>query len=389
MKKSNLLLALLMAMSFFTGYSQQWETAQITTGSGLRQYKSYHHQSGQQQMKVVLMLHGLGRSMDDVDLTSWKAIADTANLLLVSPQALDYTMPVAGNIGACWNSGIVLENTPLGTITLNPGIDDVGFLKALIDTVKSRFSVDADKIYVCGFSNGAFMAQRLACEAPGQFRAMASASGSKAMAIQNCMGRTLPMAHFHGTDDGVVTWNGVFNSGIITAQAGISVDSLIQYWKSRHQASFADSVNLGVATDPVWMTHYRYVQNGRERVALYKIYNGTHSWYNYAGTGNKFDMAVEMWAFFRNQDDASLSIPSRQEAQFYIYPNPAGDQLFISTPQQDWQQYRITDLVGRTVQQAAFRGSVNIATLTQGIYFLTLTNQSGLSYSTRFIKKPS
>ncbi|MNS32204.1 Phospholipase/Carboxylesterase [compost metagenome] len=379
-----------MAMSFLAGYSQQWNTAHITAGNSQRQYKTYHHQSGQQQMKVVLMLHGLGGSMNDVDLTSWKAIADTANMLLVSPQALDYTMPLAGNIGACWNSGIVLENTPLGTVTLNPDVDDVGFLKALIDTVKSRFSVNEDKIYVCGFSNGGFMAQRLTCEAPGQFRAIASASGTKALAIQNCLGKTLPMAHFHGTDDGVVTWQGVFNSGIITAQAGISVDSLMQYWKNRHQSAYVDSVNFGSAADPVWMTHYRYAHNGRERTALYKIHNGTHSWYNYANTNNKFDMALEMWKFFLDQDDASLSIAAHKEISFSIYPNPAGDQLHISTGQKDWKQYRITDFMGRTLQQAAFRDAgIDITTLAAGSYFLTLTNENGLNYSTRFIKKPS
>jgi polyhydroxybutyrate depolymerase len=390
MKKNTVLTALLMVMSFLAGYSQQWDTAHITAGNSQRQYKTYHHQSGQQQMKVVLMLHGLGGSMNDVDLTSWKAIADTANMLLVSPQALDYTVPLAGNIGACWNSGIVLENTPLGTLTLNPDVDDAGFLKSLIDTVKSRFSVDGDKIYVCGFSNGGFMTQRLICEAPGQFRAAASASGTRALAIQNCAGKTIPMAHFHGTDDGVVTWQGVFNSGIITAQAGISVDSLMHYWQNRHQSVYFDSINFGSAADPVWMTHYRYAHNGRERTALYKIHNGTHSWYNYANTNNKFDMALEMWKFFLNQDDASLSIAAHKEIQFSIYPNPSGDQLYISTDQKDWKQYRITDFMGRTLQQAAFHNAViDIATLAAGSYFLTLTNENGLNYSTRFIKKPS
>ena len=376
-------------LTLFAGYCQQWNTAQISFGGNQRQYKTYHHQTGQQQMKVVLMLHGLGGSMNDVDLTSWKAVADTANILLVSPQALDYVIPLAGNIGACWNSGIVLENTPLGSITLNPDIDDVGFLKALIDTVKQRFSVDADKIYVCGFSNGGFMTQRLACEAPQQFRAGASASGTKALAIQNCAGRILPMAHFHGTDDGVVTWQGVFNSGIITAQAGISVDSLMQYWKDRHHAVYTDSVNFGAATDPVWMTHYRYNNNQRERVALYKIHNGTHSWYNYANTNNTFDIAVEMWTFFLNQDDASLSITERNIPLFHIYPNPAGNQLYISTDRRDWKQYFITDIMGRIVKKADFGTYIDIAILTPGIYFLTLTNGSSLNYSTRFIKKTS
>ena len=44
------------------------------------------------------------------------------------------------------------------------GIDDVGFIEALLEEVAGQVTVDASRVYLVGISNGGMMAQRLACE---------------------------------------------------------------------------------------------------------------------------------------------------------------------------------------------------------------------------------
>jgi len=42
------------------------------------------------------------------------------------------------------------------------GVDDVGFISALIDKMLDDYNISPDKVYVTGMSNGAFMSYRLA-----------------------------------------------------------------------------------------------------------------------------------------------------------------------------------------------------------------------------------
>lgn len=388
MKKIGLLTMLLFCTVL--SQAQQWVSGQFTFDTKVRQYKTYHHSSTQQNMKVVLMLHGLGGSMNDVDLTNWKAIADTANLLLISPQALDFSIPLAGSLGATWNSGITLTNTPLGDITLNPTINDVGFLNALIDTIQQNFSIDAGQVYVTGFSNGGFMTQRMACEAPQKFRAAASLSGTKAIPLATCSNtKVLPMAHFHGTTDGTVDWNGNFTSGGVTAQAGISVDSLIHYWQIRHSAFVADSVTIGNTSSPQYITHYTYANAaGADKVELFKIHNGTHTWYNYNTTNDEFDLAVESWKFFNKHSAPPTSLKDRAgNAALKIYPNPANDRILVMAEGKHNIRYVITDLSGRVLREHSFTNEIAISDLPKGIFILKVFDKDGMSAVSKFVKQ--
>jgi poly(3-hydroxybutyrate) depolymerase len=62
------------------------------------------------------------------------------------------------------------------------GVDDVGFLRALVARLSSEFPIDPTRVYVSGWSNGCMMAQRLAVEA------------SDLIAAVGCMAGYLPLA---------------------------------------------------------------------------------------------------------------------------------------------------------------------------------------------------
>jgi polyhydroxybutyrate depolymerase len=85
------------------------------------------------------------------------------------------------------------------------GVDDVGFVRAVVQTVSDQLCVDPGRVYATGMSNGGYMSHRLACEAADMFAAVAPVAG--AMGIPDCTPeRPVPVVAFHGTEDTLVTY---------------------------------------------------------------------------------------------------------------------------------------------------------------------------------------
>jgi polyhydroxybutyrate depolymerase len=115
-------------------------------------------------------------------------IAYTANFILIVPDTC--ADPLAGN---AWNSGAGTSGYfPHSTIIYK------GFINALVDTDVSNYSINSNKVYLCGFSMGGFMTERMACESNGKFAAFASAGGTIRNGITTCNPtRAIPLAHFY------------------------------------------------------------------------------------------------------------------------------------------------------------------------------------------------
>ncbi len=58
------------------------------------------------------------------------------------------------------------------------GIDDVGFLLALIDRFRSTAGIDPARVFAMGYSNGGYLAYRLAFERPDRFAAIAAVAAN-------------------------------------------------------------------------------------------------------------------------------------------------------------------------------------------------------------------
>ena len=65
-----------------------------------------------------------------------------------------------------WNVDYPLHNSL--------GIDDVGYLSALIDYIADEFKADTRRVYVAGMSNGAVMSMRLATQLTHKFAGAAA-----------------------------------------------------------------------------------------------------------------------------------------------------------------------------------------------------------------------
>ncbi len=92
----------------------------------------------------------------------------------------------------------------------NHGIDDVGFMRALVVKLKAEATIDARRVYASGLSNGGGMTHRLACEAADVFAAFAPIAFPISVSpISACQpSRKVPILTFMGLTDVLVPYNG-------------------------------------------------------------------------------------------------------------------------------------------------------------------------------------
>ena len=123
---------------------------------------------------VVLMFHGTNQDGSDMlENAGWRSVADREGLIVVFPTAARYFLTDIGAVGTRWNSYRLAEQTRSDT----PLADDVGFVAAILEFIKSRFTVDARRIYASGFSSGGAFCGRLLVEMPEVLAAVGGGSG--------------------------------------------------------------------------------------------------------------------------------------------------------------------------------------------------------------------
>ena len=167
----------------------------VTTPDGLaRTYRIYVPASlPGGPVPLVLAFHGGTGSGKQFQFTSGlDVLAEQNGFLVVYP---DGTGAAADGTGArTWNAGYCC-----GAAERNE-IDDVGFVRLLIDTIESQYDIDPGRVFALGHSNGGMLSYRLACELSDRIVAVALQAGS--LGIDSCT-PTAPVAllHIHGTAD--------------------------------------------------------------------------------------------------------------------------------------------------------------------------------------------
>ncbi|MEZ4587153.1 MAG: PHB depolymerase family esterase [Gemmatimonadales bacterium] len=131
---------------------------------------------------VVLALHGFGQSWWGMrEITRLDRVARAGQALVAYPE---------GHLRS-WNDGDDLKPAT------RAGVDDLGFLRALIRDLERRYPVDPDRVYAVGFSNGGFLLVRYACGLADELAAIGVvAAGVYPIWAEACRGQPLPPAAF-------------------------------------------------------------------------------------------------------------------------------------------------------------------------------------------------
>ena len=143
---------------------------------------------------LVLDFHGYTSNAAQQDLLSqMTAKADAAGFIAVLPEGTGSSP--SWNAGACCGEAV------------SNGVDDVGFVRDLLDAAAARLCVDAHRVYATGMSNGGFLSHRLGCELGDRIAAIAPVAG--VLGVPTCTpSRPMPVIHFHGTADTLVPYDG-------------------------------------------------------------------------------------------------------------------------------------------------------------------------------------
>jgi polyhydroxybutyrate depolymerase len=232
-------------------------------------------------------------------------------------------------LGAFGDAHGFVTITPQGSGDVVPGwaveldAPDVRFVGDLLDEAGRTLCIDDRRIFVTGFSNGAFLASTLACVYADRIAAIAPVA-----ALRNPPGckpaRPVPIVTFAGTGDEFVAFTGGLGpraqmtsandgtgrmlgekSGGALVASSESMPKIIAAWAKRNHCA-AKPKETSVASD---VTLVRYRCPKRADVELYRIDGGGHTW-----PGSEFSRQIEsvvglttfsinanelMWAFFQ------------------------------------------------------------------------------------------
>jgi polyhydroxybutyrate depolymerase len=150
------------------------------------------------RLPVVFVFHGAGiRSADMVRATGLDALADREKFLVVYPQALG-AFPV-------------YDMEERGLVTPS---EDVEFVRALLERLRSRFPIDEKRICATGFSNGAAFCYLLAARMPEAIAAIAPVAGYLPRSVAAKPAKPVSLFHVHGERDDRVSAPGGANDPV-------------------------------------------------------------------------------------------------------------------------------------------------------------------------------
>ena len=360
---------LLLVGCTFSSFSQQTINASITHDGIQRDYILYIPElyDGSKAVPLVFNFHGYGsNAAQQMFYGDFRDIADTEGFLLVHPEGTTF-------IGdQFWNVGFP---------GLSSNIDDVGFTEALIDELETLYAIDLDRVYATGMSNGGFMSFLLACQLSEKIAAVASVTGSMTQdTFDDCNAQhPTPVLQIHGTDDGVVLYNG--------NNLSIPIADVISYWVDFNNCETTPTTTTLPDVDvsdgsTIEHSVYEDGDNGITTEHM-KVIGGGHTWpgsvINTAGTNQDIDASMEIWLFFSRFDiNGPLSTDDFEKNQVTIYPNPTQSKINLSLKYAKEVHYKLFSPLGKQLMTGTITSSneeIDISHLPSNIYFLKLGNQ--------------
>lgn len=210
------------------------------------------------QVPLLLSLHGAGSDGYQDELsTGWSQFVDGHNAIVAYPDA---TGPQSG----VWNP--YSSNSP-----------DVTFVRQVAADISATWCIDPSRIYVDGWSNGAVMSERMACDAPDLIAAGTSYAGGDPTIAGTACRPSRPISF-----------------GVIAGNADFTYSTLAQ-----NGAQWAGWDNCALTTTPSSDAYgsavrYNNCPNGNQ-VWVRTVNNTSHNWPSGA---QGVDQRNQMWSFY-------------------------------------------------------------------------------------------
>ena len=249
---------------------------------------------------LVFILHGLGETG-----ALWYGVASyiaSQGIVTVRPESGTFLNNSGTGYVKLWNA--ILDSTRY---------DDVQFISDIIDYMLMNYDfIDYSKIYVLGYSNGGYMAYRLACDLSYRITAFSSVAGNMFLDDEfDCIdqSRDIPIFHVHGTEDPINSYFPGGNGVDIIDDQYLTIVESIEFWSNYHQydISEVDTIFSNVSV------RYTYTNDAvTSSFEHIKVIGGGHEYFygedfGFSSTQESIDyfLQFELSDFIINQEDTN------------------------------------------------------------------------------------
>lgn len=275
------ILIIITSVYLFYGYAPTPDEPQLTStssrdnikvGKMTRTFISYIPKKITVKPALIIVLHGT--NIDGAKIRAWTGyefdqMADKYGFLVSYPDGYDHD----------WNDCRKGQFSK----TKKENVDDLDFIKELVNYYQIKCNIDPDKVYLFGYSSGGIMAFSIGMREPGMVAGIATISAALPTAESSTCGLNGKMPRVmlvNGTADRICPIEGgelnLFGrklGHILSARATAG-----QFAASNNIATDPVKTQLPHLSpdDPTYVDRYVWSANGKSMVELFTVNNGGH-----------------------------------------------------------------------------------------------------------------
>ncbi|MFI6175609.1 alpha/beta hydrolase family esterase [Nonomuraea sp. NPDC051191] len=274
----------------------------VKVGGMTRSYVAFVPKDVPKNAPLLLAFHGTGMNgelMRAYTGYEFDKLADSNKFVVVYPNGY----------GRHWNDCRKDAKYPART----EDIDDVGFVRAIIDKYRASNDIDPNRIFAMGYSNGGHMTYRLASAMPGQIKAISPVAANFPAPGNNicpAIKSPMPMLMITGTKDPLDPYNGgdVVVTGTSYGKVLSSPDTAAHFAELNDNTATPQETKLPHHADSgsTSVSVRSYARPGKPPVTQYTVDNGGHVVPNHVfeapsqlgPTTHDLDAPPVIWDFF-------------------------------------------------------------------------------------------
>ncbi len=246
----------------------------------------------QKEYPVVFVFHGGGGNPDNIEKTTdFSTKADKEGFIVVYPYGTG-SFPKKLLTWNTWDCCGYADKK---------NIDDVSFIKKVLEIIKTKYSVNQNMIFATGLSNGGMMCYLLACEMPDQFAAVAPVAATMFDENQCTANSEISMIIFNSIDDKHIPYEGGIGDESIVKVEKMPVEKVVNFWVNKFNCVLLNKTEVSSYNKIDYMN-----KKGTE-IIFYKMMGGGHSWPGGERGRFRADKPVKdvsatdlIWEFFKN-----------------------------------------------------------------------------------------